>query len=106
MLSEQGPSPMSDALMHLSRGNNWFDIYKAFEVIRSDIGEETMARLGDVSKAEVGLLRRTANYHRHADLPRPTKPMLFIDAHELLRKIMRRWIEGKSRLRSVAPPRV
>lgn len=60
---------LADALTYFGRGDDWFDIYKALEclILRFAAGvEAAFLDRGWASKSEIGLLKRTANYERHA----------------------------------------
>lgn len=87
---------VSDALEHYARSDDWFDIYKVLEVIRADVGgEDALIAKAWAAGKTINLLRQTANYYRHARTPKADKPMPHGEVCDLVRALMRRWIEGK-----------
>lgn len=90
-------SNVSEALTYFIRSESWFDIYKAFEVIRADLGDEkAMAQVANTSVAKVKQLRQAANFYRHArGVPKLAQPMHHPEAQALLRQVMRAWMAGK-----------
>ncbi len=84
---------LEDALIYFGRANNWFDIYKTIEclILRFAGGNEsTFFRLSWAP--EVELLKRTANWARHARrrYNPPKNPMPFEKAHQLTAELLRR----------------
>jgi hypothetical protein len=79
----------------------WFDIYKALECIEKRFGgDETAFRnfASDrnwTSRSKLELLKRTANWARHArrKFDPPPNPMGFKEARELLGQLLRRALE-------------
>jgi hypothetical protein len=54
-------------LVHLFHANNWFDLYKAIELLREVASQGAgLASIPDFSQSRLDKCRRTANYHRHA----------------------------------------
>jgi hypothetical protein len=80
---------------------DWFDIYKALECLEKRFGgNETAFRnfASDrnwASRSELDLLKRTANWARHArrKFDPPPNPMGFKEARELLGHLLRRALE-------------
>jgi hypothetical protein len=91
--------------MHFLNANlTWFDLWKAFEVIREACGgEKALADKGWTTRAEIVRFRHTANsYHavgdeaRHASPrhPPPSTPMSLDEADGFVRRLLARWVDG------------
>jgi hypothetical protein len=91
--------------MHFLNANlTWFDLWKAFEVMRDACGgEDALAANGGTTQADIVRFRRTANsYHavgdeaRHARLSQrpPPDPMNLDEADEFVRRLVARWVEA------------
>jgi hypothetical protein len=85
---------LADALTYFSRGDEWFDIYKALEclILRFCAGEKEFLDLGWADAGEIARLKRTANFERHArrKFVPPPSPMGRTEARDLLAKLMAR----------------
>ena len=84
---------LEDALIYFGKGGNWFDIYKTIECLEMRAGGvREFQDLNWEPKADVQLLKQTANWARHArrKLPPPPNPMPLQKAQELLRRLLRR----------------
>jgi len=81
---------VADMLIFASRGDSWFDIYKALELARSIAGSQRKLEtlLGQSSKKYENL-RRTANFYRHAREKQPPVMVTLTDAQPLLAFIVR-----------------
>ena len=66
-------SVVSDLLTFISRADNWFDLFKAMELVERLIGGEAAAQ--QIS-SDWKRVRRTANRHRHAPSPKHTLPII------------------------------
>ena len=95
---------VADALYLLSRDPNWFDLYKAFEVVRAALGGqcEMKSKLSADEKdrqtlaERVNLFTRTADAYRHAR-PRgdpPPNPMELKAAHATVRDLVSRYLHA------------
>lgn len=62
---------MSDLLTFITRADNWFDLFKAMELVERLIGGEARAQ---AISSEWKRVRQTANRHRHAPSPKHTLP--------------------------------
>ena len=82
---------IEELLMHFARCDNWFDLYKTYELIKSRCGgeHELYAYTAWAPKAQVRRMRETANFYRHATTPRPTDPINFDDARNLLQAMLK-----------------
>jgi hypothetical protein len=73
---------------------DWFDVYKCLECIMNKFGptETAFLKLNWAPKKNIELLKRTANWARHARRKnaRPPTPMEFTAARTLLGQILRR----------------
>lgn len=81
-----------------SESLDWVDLYRVYEFIEHDIGSEK--KLKDKGWSDkIELFKRTANaLARHAPvkfLP-PENPMHLVEANELIRRLLRRWINEKN----------
>lgn len=72
---------IADLLVFVARADNWFDLYKAYEVACEIVeGEKELARCTGLSMKKLAKFRQTANHYRHSGrrdkLPRnpPTLP--------------------------------
>lgn len=80
----------ADLFSHLTRVDNWFDLYKSMEIARRIVGKNKLSLILGVEKKRWDIVWRTANCHRHAPdpinypLPVPTPP--FDDAREFALK--------------------
>ena len=85
---------LDDALIYFGTATEWFDIYKTLEtlILRFGPGEEAFLSLNWAPKKEIELLKRTANWARHAKrkFAPPAKPMQLPDARRLLGQLLRR----------------
>ena len=95
----RAPTKMLDALVHFSRADNWFDLWKTFEVVEHDLsrrgkpqGREMMRDLGWATKADIDRFALTAQHYRHAEVSPPSRVMSFVEAKEWLRSLLDRWI--------------
>ena len=89
------------ALRILGRDDcNYRDLYAVFEIAEAALGKSLYAS-SVVTKAEVSRFTRTANHplalgdvarHGHSNVEPPQNPMLFDQAHELIRRILRLWL--------------
>ena len=84
---------LSDLLMHGFHRDNWYEMYKALEVLE-DIsgGERGLINAIGPDGEKVKDLKRNANfYHRHARSrgEKPKKPMERAEARELLTRLIR-----------------
>ena len=92
---------LDEALIYFGKATEWFDIYKALECLEKRFGgNETAFRnfASDrnwVSLSELELLKRTANWARHArrKFDPPPNPMELEEARELLGQLLRRALE-------------
>jgi hypothetical protein len=87
---------LDDALVYFGRATNWFDIYKTLECLIGRFGSEfEFLKLDWAPAADIKLLKRTANWARHAKrkIDRPTSPMALKEAQTLLAHLLRRALE-------------
>jgi len=97
--------PVADVL-HFSRENTWFNLYKIFEVIRDDVrGEQIIVKNGWVSDKKLSQFTQTAQsrealgyYARHASKKyrSPTPPMSWAEAKSLIKGLIMNWLCTKS----------
>jgi len=88
---------LDDALVYFGMATEWFDIYKTLETLILRFGgqekkaEEVFLSLGWAPKLKIKLLKRTANWARHAKRKnkRPSKPMELREARQLIGQLLR-----------------
>ncbi len=96
---------VADAL-HFFRENNWFSLYKVFEIIRDDVGnKQSITSKGWVSSSELNRFTQTAqsratlgDFARHASsnyVP-PDNPMSLQEAQSLLKQLLSGWLNSKT----------
>jgi hypothetical protein len=90
-----GDDLLEDALIYFGRATDWFDIYKTLECLILKFGagnEEKFIGLDWAPAASVRLLKRTANWARHArqKFDPPPNPMPLKEARQLLAQLVRR----------------
>ena len=84
--AEQDPV-LDDALIYFGKATDWFDLYKALESLELKAGgKQAFLALGWASASQIKLLKRTANWARHAKRknPPPPQPMDFAEARTLV----------------------
>jgi hypothetical protein len=96
---------VADALEYLARDESWYELYKAFEVVRGDVGgEAAIDGLGWATDTEMERFRRSADnaavsgYEaRHADrgLNPPKNPMTLADASVFISRLVEAWLATK-----------
>jgi hypothetical protein len=80
---------LDKALHHLSRADNWFDIYMAGEALFKVKASNRLLPKTLRKRRDVDLLMKTANTYRHAYADRvPANPMAMDTAQELLRSLI------------------
>jgi hypothetical protein len=90
---------LDDALVYFGRATNWFDIYKTLECLIGHFRSESeFLKLNWAPADDIKLLKRTANWARHAkrNVDRPTKPMALQEAQTLLAHLLRRALDSGS----------
>jgi hypothetical protein len=90
----ENDSLIQEALTYFRKSPTWFNIYKALECLTLRFGgdEAKFLELNWESRAEIKLLKRSANTLRHAKrrFDPPEKPMTLSDANALLSNLLRR----------------
>lgn len=81
----------ADLFVHLSRADNWYDLYKSLELIRRLAGSATeVQRIVGTDWDEWRRVWQTANCHRHAPdtatYPFPPNPPTLAEARKLMLK--------------------
>ncbi len=85
----------ADLFAHLSRSDNWFDLYKSAELARRMVGGQAkLKQILGADFAEWERIWRTANCHRHSpgQHPLPPKPAKFEEARKFILKVIPRLI--------------
>jgi hypothetical protein len=85
---------LDDALIYFGTATEWFDIYKTLEtlILRFGPKEKAFLSLLWAPKKDIELLKRTANWARHAKRKSkpPPNPMDLAEARRLLGQLLRR----------------
>jgi hypothetical protein len=85
---------IGDLLVHLSKANNWFDMYKVIECLERGFGgEQEFIKLGWAPPQQLKRLKRTANSFRHMRGKNPPFPMTLLEARTLLVFLVRRALD-------------
>lgn len=84
---------------------DWSNLYRIYEIIEDDVaGPTEMARIGDVSKAELRRFKHTANSRKASGLKSrhpvettdpPKNPMTLNDAKSMIFNIVETWLNTK-----------
>ena len=78
---------IGDLLYHVGNAENWYELYKAIEMLERIAGGESALRALLNGKIEGWkAARTTANYRRHARAPEPKKLVAFEEAKSKLRR--------------------
>ena len=113
-LADDPEDDIQDALIHFSRGDNWFDLWKAFEVVQADVrrrcrkcGKSSnveIVRISGRPKKDIDVFCIVANYHRHEERNDPKKAKkanrVMIDlkqGNKIMAAILRGWITERMR---------
>ena len=85
-----GDDVIAELLIHFARCDNWFDLYKTYELLKKRCGGQKLL-FGKpwAPEAQVRTMRETANFYRHATYPRPKNPMSFDEARAFLQSMVR-----------------
>ena len=95
---------IAEALAHFAEPDNWFDFWKAYEVVEYDIGGGDKGARGKlkarkwVAASEFDAFCATCNHHRHSRASKkhaPSALMTRTDARRVLSQLLRAWISEK-----------
>jgi hypothetical protein len=104
---------LADVLTHLSGKPDWFDLYKAFELMRDDInkklGKANCESMGWPSKSKLGEFSASAQVFRHSsakwtDYAPSTVPMQLVRARPFVRELLQIWLRGNSIASALGAP--
>jgi hypothetical protein len=93
----------SDVLTHLSGKPEWFDLYKAYELMRADIKKrfrkQGAAKIGWPGKPRISYFTQSAQVYRHAktDWPKgfsPQSAMSLRDARSFTQALCNLWLKS------------
>lgn len=97
----------SRVLRLLAKGNDWVNLYRVYEIIRTDVGgDKRIVQHGWATGKGLELFRRTAQHpqaigddarHGVSRGQPPAKPMTPKTARSLVRGLCRRWLAWKAR---------
>jgi hypothetical protein len=80
---------VADMFTRFARADNWFDIYKTWEVARKLVGgEKSKTFKSCVHGLKSEDMKRAADYHRHANRPPPPAIMELEEARSVLKHIV------------------
>ena len=100
-----------DLVLRLSegRGHGWVELYRIFEIVKASVGRNgtTIPDAGWATRGQLERFRRTANSpdpkaagegarHGHSKKQPPPRPMTLNDARELIRQVVRQWLDTES----------
>jgi hypothetical protein len=96
---------VNKALRLFSTARDWADLYRVFEVIKSDVGgDKGLVSRGWISGRKASLFTSTANNpgaigdaarHGHSAQQPPPKPMTLTEARGLIRHLLANWLQTK-----------
>ena len=87
---------VADALSFY-RDDTWISLYKAYEIIRGDVGgEHQIIKNGWTVKSGIKRFTQTAQPYRHASkkYKPPAQPMTLLEARALIKTILSRWVSS------------
>jgi hypothetical protein len=86
----QANDDIADLLRYLASADNWYDIYKAFEVVEAMVGRQTKLEqmLGPDAKG-YKVARQSSNFYRHARTSRPAELISLEEARTRLVHVVR-----------------
>ena len=68
----QANDDVADLLRYLASADNWYDVYKAFEVVAAMVvGQHKLEQMLGADAKGYDVARRSANFYRHARKKRP-----------------------------------
>jgi hypothetical protein len=80
---------VAEMLIHFGRADNWYDLYKTWELAKKRVGGEHTKAWGEITEGlRAKDMSRTANFFRHATTPRPEVMLEFEGARAVLRHIV------------------
>jgi hypothetical protein len=88
---------MQKAVTYMNRERNWYNLYKVFEAITSDVGGRKAMYKKDLATKN-NVMRRfpyTAQHYRHADKELPSDPMSLFEARVSIENAFSRWVRQK-----------
>ncbi len=89
---------VADALSFY-RDDTWSSLYKAYEIIRDDVGgKHHVIKNGWSVASDINRFKQTAQPYRHASkkYKPPAQPMTLLEARVLIKNILSRWLSSKT----------
>ena len=87
---------LADLLEQIGRADNWYDIYKACELVQHLVkGKHALRRLLGSEASRYDDMAATANFYRHARAHKPKRFYKLSEAQSLLRQVARHAIDHK-----------
>ena len=98
-------------VLRLSAGreHDWVELYRILEIVKASIGRNgtTITDAGWATRGQLERFSRTANSpdpeaagdaarHGHSKEQPPPRPMILNDARELIRQVVRQWLDAES----------
>jgi hypothetical protein len=81
----QANDDVADLLRYIGSADNWYDLYKAFEMVEAIAGRlPKLRRILGRDAARYRVARQTANFYRHARVSRPLKIVSLKEARSVL----------------------
>ncbi|HEX3266488.1 MAG TPA: hypothetical protein VHQ98_00735 [Gaiellaceae bacterium] len=87
----EGDSKLEEAVRLFATANDWFDLYKVYELARAGLGgQSSVDEL--LTRPLRNRLTQTAQHHRHADKPLPKAPLTFEEADRVVAQLLVAWL--------------
>ena len=87
------------------REHGWVELYRLLEIVEDSVGRNGITDAGWATKRQLARFRHTANSfeavgddarHGHKHFQPPRHPMSLNDARELIRQVLRQWLDIES----------
>lgn len=94
--------------LRLSEGRNhdWVELYRLLEIVEDSVSRKRITDAGWATRSQLKRFRHTANSlkgagdaarHGHEQKSPPQRPMTLNDARELIRRVVRQWLDAESK---------
>lgn len=88
------------------REHDWVELYRLLEIVEASVSRKGITDAGWATKGQLKRFRRTANSleaagdtarHGYEETQPPPQPMSLNDARELIRRVVRQWLDTESK---------
>jgi hypothetical protein len=94
-LAATHPSVAELVKLYAVQDPSWEDLYKAYEIIKDDRGDQKAVEQLGVSGRQISHFKGSANIERHArPTGRPAKPMTLPKGRQFIRDLAERWFRS------------